>query len=95
MIASRKHPRARAGLLDELGKKVNWNFILAQKFFYKFGNKSGKLLARALWAKKAATTIHSITDPYGRKLSTNLNIANQFLGYYSQLYNPSKSDPYS
>lgn len=43
----------RADLLEELNKKIKRNYVLSQKIFYEYANKSGKLLARALLSKKA------------------------------------------
>lgn len=79
--------QARSELLEALNKQTKRNYILSQKIFYEYGNKSGKILARALHAKKAKTTIHSITDPTGNRLVSNDQIAGQFVNYYSQLYN--------
>lgn len=50
------------------GQKMMHKFTLAQKLFYEQGNKSSKLLARALQAKKASTTVHTIHTPQGRIL---------------------------
>lgn len=38
--------------------------------------------------KKAAITVHSLTDSAGRKIVSNDEIANQFVKYYTHLYNP-------
>lgn len=57
--------RTREELLEELHKTLKLKYTLSQKYFYEFGNKSGKLLARALQAKKAAQTIHTIKDTSG------------------------------
>lgn len=79
--------KAREELLEELGKTLNHKYILTQKLFYEFGNKSGKLLARALQHKKAATTIHTIKDPGGNIFVSSEDIANQFVQCFSKLYN--------
>lgn len=71
--------QARTDLLEKLAKKTKLNYILSQKIFSEYGNKSGKLLARALWSKKAATTVHSLTDSTGSKIVANKEIANLFV----------------
>lgn len=63
--------QARNHLKEELGKKIRKNFILSQKLFYEHSNKSGKLLARALQAKKANNTMHKIRS------SPNNNVIQQ------------------
>lgn len=80
-------------LLETLNKRIKRNYILSQKTFYEYGNKSSKLLARALQAKKASMTIHSLTDAKGQKIVSNDQIAEQFIRYYSQLYNLRTTDP--
>lgn len=37
--------------------------------------------------------MHSITDQSGYKLTANLDIAKQFVSYFSKLYNLPKTDP--
>lgn len=79
--------QVRTELKEVLHKQIKRNYILSQKIFYEHGNKSGKILARALRAKKSSTTIHSINDSSGSKVTSNKQIADQFVNYYSQLYN--------
>lgn len=79
--------KAREDLLEELRKSTGLKFVLSQQIFYEFGNKSGKMLARALQNKKENSTIHSISDPLGNKIETSNGIANQFEQFYSKLYN--------
>lgn len=79
--------KAREDLLEELGKSTRCKYALSQHIFYEFGNKYGKLLARALQNKKANLTIHSISDPSGNKVETLTGIAHQFEQFYSKLYN--------
>lgn len=79
--------QTRKELLDMLDTQIRRNYILSKKTFYEYGNKASKLLARALQATKASTTIHSITDPSGCKLTKIPDIARQFVQYYSKLYN--------
>lgn len=45
------------------------------------------MLARRLRSKQASTLIHSITDPDRNTLHASDKIADQFIIYYSQLYN--------
>lgn len=60
---------------------------------YEFGNKSGKLQARALQSRKATNTIHTIRDPSGTSFVSSEDIANQFVQYFSNLYNlPSSTE---
>lgn len=66
---------------------LKWKYALTQKLFYEFGNKSRKSLARALQVKKAAHTIHTFKDPSGNIKATSEYIADQFVHYFSQLYN--------
>lgn len=77
----------REELLGELHKTLNRKYALTQKVFYEFGKKPGKLLARALKVKKAAHTIHRITDPAGNTLEKAEEITDQFVQYFSKLYN--------
>lgn len=79
--------QARNELLELLGKQIKRKYILSQRVFYEYSNKAGRLLARALQAKKTTTTVHSLTDFKGRKLTTTPDIAEHFVTYYSQLYN--------
>lgn len=76
----------RAKLIDELNKRTKLNFILSQKLFYEYGNKCYWLLARALRAKRVTTTIHCIHDSTRKKIN-NVQRANQFVKYYTQLSN--------
>lgn len=79
--------KAREELLEVLGNTLQRKYVLTHKPLYEFGNKSGKLLARALQLKKAASTIHTIKDPSGNAFVTPEDIANQFVRYFSKLYN--------
>lgn len=79
--------KVREELLDILGKKSRRNLALTHKLFYEFGNKSGKLLAKTLHSKLADTTIHSISDPSGKKICISAEIASHFHAFYSKLYN--------
>lgn len=45
--------QAREEFREELSKTLKRKYILTQKLFYEFGNKSGKMLARAIQHKKA------------------------------------------
>lgn len=74
----------RAKLMEEMNKRTKRNLILSQKRIYEYGNKSGRLLAKALRAKRATTTIHCIHDLTGKKLTNNVQIADQFVKYYIQ-----------
>lgn len=73
--------------MRELGKTLKHKFTLTKRFFYEFGNKSGKMLARALQIKKEASTIHNIKDPSGNSIVTSDGIADQFIKYFTKLYN--------
>lgn len=85
--------KAREELLEALGKSLKHKYVLTQKLFYEFGNKSGKLLARALQSRKASNTIHTIRDPSGTSLVSSEDIATQFVKYFSELYNlPSSAE---
>lgn len=85
--------KAREELLEELNKFLKRKYILTQKLFYEFRNKSGKLLARELQSKKATNTIHTIRDSSGSLFAAPADIANQFVHYFSDLYNlPSSRD---
>lgn len=77
----------RTELLDELHNNVKRKYMLTQKCFYEYGKKSGKMLARALQAKKVAHTIHSIVDPSGKTMVESDDIAAEFVHYYTNLYN--------
>lgn len=79
--------QARVDLLEELDKKTKRNYILTQKIFYEYENKSGKFLARALRSKNVSMTAHSLTDSAGRKIVFNNEIEGQFVQYYTSLYN--------
>lgn len=79
--------KAKEGLLEELNKTLKRKYALTQKVFYEFGNKSRKLLARALQLRKAASTIHTIKDPAGNTFITPEAIADQFIHYLTKLYN--------
>lgn len=85
--------QVRAELVDELNKRTKRNFILSQKMFYEYGNKAGRLLVRVLCVKRATTTIHCIHDLTGKKLTNNDHIADQFVRYYTQLYNLKTNTP--
>lgn len=74
-------------MLELMGKQTRRKYILSQTNFYDYGNKASKLLARALQAKKATTTIHSLSDTSGRKVNSTPDIAKQFVNYYTKSYN--------
>lgn len=78
---------------DALNQNVKKNYILSQKLFYEYGNKSGHLLAQALRKKKSNNTIHQIHSPTGTSLVNNNAIATEFEKYYSSLYDLHKSEP--
>lgn len=80
-------------LLEVLNAKLNRKFALTQKLYYEFGNKAGKLLARALQSKKASHTIHRINNTRGDAVVTNEGISSQFIQYFSKLYNLPTSQP--
>lgn len=61
--------------------------------FDEHGNKSGKLVARAIHNPQAPHTIHLIYDSTGNTLTKNEDIAKQFELYYQNLYNPNSSYP--
>lgn len=52
-------------LLEELGKPKKCWYVLRQKIFYEHGNKSGRLLARAVQTSRTSLTIHHIHDQHG------------------------------
>lgn len=79
--------QAREELLEALNKSLKRKFLLTQKLYYEFGNKSSKLLARALQSKKASHTIHKISNSAGDSFSRNEEISQQFVQYFSKLYN--------
>lgn len=58
-------------------------YFLTQKTFYKQENKSGKLLAKALCAKKANTTICQMQGNDGSIENSNADIASHFEQYYT------------
>lgn len=67
--------QAREELLEELNHMLKCKFTLTQILFYKFSNTFGKLLGRALKAKRAAHTIHNIRNPSGDTLLTTEDIS--------------------
>lgn len=79
--------QAREDLLEALTTTLKRKFALTQKLYYEFGNKAGKLLARALQTKKALHTIHKIINSRGEAVVTNEGISSQFIQYFSKLYN--------
>lgn len=85
--------QVRTELKEVLHKQIKRKYILSQKIFYEHGNKSSKILARALRAKRSSTTLHSINDPSGSKVTSNTLIADQFVNYFSQLYNINPHKP--
>lgn len=66
---------ARAALSEELSMKTKRLYILRHKIYYEQGNKSGKMLAKAVQNKKVASTIHQIRDNQGTLHSSNEEIA--------------------
>lgn len=79
--------QAREALREEIHKSLRRKYILNQKLYYEFGNKSGKLLAKALQHKKATHTIHEIKDSSWKSFVSPDDIATQFVNYFSKLYN--------
>ncbi|CAH2301598.1 Hypothetical predicted protein, partial [Pelobates cultripes] len=75
----------RAKLNSRLQSKIQFQFQLAKKTFYEFGNKSGKLLARALRARRKKCHVQKITAA-GTHMLTPKAIADGFRQYYSSLY---------
>ncbi|CAI9604443.1 unnamed protein product, partial [Staurois parvus] len=87
----------RSQLLTELGKVVKKWFILSQKLYYEFANKSGKFLARALREKRSSMTVHKIRGPDGTMATSNPDIAAHFEHFYRSLYNlpPERPPPHT
>lgn len=54
--------------------------------FYEFGNKCGRLLARALKHQRATGHVHKLTSMTGASVIHSSKIANTFREYYAQLY---------
>lgn len=79
--------QTREPLLAALSHKTKCKFVLQQKLFYEFGNKSGKYLANTIQTNKAQTNIYTINYSQGRLRVTAPDIASQFEGYYFNLYN--------
>lgn len=71
---------------------MNWIKLINENVFYNV-NFSTNLVTSlgnyllALRAKKANSTIHSISDPSGKKCFSSSEIATQFKNFYSKLYN--------
>ncbi|XP_063799964.1 msx2-interacting protein [Pseudophryne corroboree] len=64
--------------------------------YFLWGNKPGKLLARALQAQRAASFISKVKSHTGTTQHTTTEIAAAFRHYYTQLYNlrgPKEADP--
>lgn len=78
---------ARTLLLEEMGRKHKRRVAFSQKLFYDQSNKPGRLLARTLRAKQAASRIHTIRDSGGVAHVTTRSIAGQFRQFYESLYN--------
>lgn len=68
----------RALLHEVLGLKVQRRFILSQKVFYEFRNKSGRPLARSLCRKAFSLRIHLVKHRKGRPHSISERIATEF-----------------
>lgn len=79
--------QAQLDLQDILGLGIRRQLLLSQKLFYKFGNKSRKLLARTLNSKQALIRVHSFKDSKGVAQPGPAVIAGEFQKYYSRLYN--------
>lgn len=79
--------KAREDLLEVLGKTIRRKYTLTQKLFYEYGNKSGKYLARVLQLGRATNTVNTIRDPTGKAYTSSEDITNQFVQYFSRLYN--------
>ena len=85
---------ARNELLQILEEKIKRNKVYLHKFFYEYGNKTGRLLANSLNASnKKFDNIHSINDPTGKKLTCTSDITRQFQKFYSNLYNLRDTTP--
>lgn len=84
---SQELTQTRLLLLEELNMKTKRQYIPRHKIYYKQGNKSGRLLARAVKKKKSSATVHHIRDKQGTSHSSNEAIAHQFEKYYQTLYN--------
>lgn len=54
--------------------------------FYEFGNKCGRLLARALNCQHASEHVHRLTTTAGSSVVHSSKIADTFREYYAQLY---------
>lgn len=76
-MALQELTQARTELQDMLGVCIRRR-LLSHKLFYEFGNKSGRLLVRALQAKIAALHIHSVKYQAGGTHSTSDRIALNF-----------------
>lgn len=54
--------------------------------FYEFGNKCGRLLARALRPQRASGHVHKLTSTTGTPVVHSSKIAHAFKEYYARLY---------
>ncbi|CAH2245827.1 Hypothetical predicted protein [Pelobates cultripes] len=70
---------------------------LTRGTFYAQGNRSGKLLARALKAKQQKSFINKIVGDSGRQHNTTEDIAKAFTTFYADLYNltPPTTQPHT
>lgn len=57
--------QTRLLLLEELNMKTKRQYILRHRIYYEQGNKSGRLLTRAIQNIKSNATIHHIKDNQG------------------------------
>ncbi|CAH2317125.1 Hypothetical predicted protein [Pelobates cultripes] len=75
----------RAKLQSSLAAKIQFQFKLARKSFYEYGNKCGKMLARALHAKRQKSFVQAI-NLGSECYRTPKTIAEAFRAYYAALY---------
>ncbi|CAH2312703.1 Hypothetical predicted protein, partial [Pelobates cultripes] len=77
----------RIELRSLLAVKAYRSVQLTRSTFYAQGNKSGKLLAKALKTKQQRSFIDKVTDGTGKACNTTDDIAKAFNAFYSNLYN--------
>lgn len=58
--------------------------------YYEYGNKCGKMLARALQKRRIASHICTLQSPGGEATLHSSGIASLFWDYYTELYNLDK-----
>lgn len=74
-------------LQQTLETKTKHLLFIKKKIYYEAGDKSGSLLARALWEPNTSIHIMGIRRPDGLLDVTTEAIATHFHSYYSKLYN--------